>query len=73
MPDWDRHGRAAQFRRNDELRNFPPKGVIAFPSSGGRIPDAGEHRDALASHGLEMCAELGRVYKASGWTRVGTT
>ncbi len=33
-PDWDRHGRAAPFRRNDELLNLLPKGVIAFPGSG---------------------------------------
>ena len=32
--DWDRHGRAAPFRRNDELLNLLPKGVIAFPGSG---------------------------------------
>ena len=33
-PDWDRHGRAARFRRNDELLNLLPKGVLAFPGSG---------------------------------------
>ena len=33
-PDWDKHGRAAPFRRNDELLNLLPKGVIAFPGSG---------------------------------------
>ncbi len=33
-PDWDAHGRAAPFRRNDELLNLLPKGVIAFPGSG---------------------------------------
>ena len=33
-PDWNRHGRAAPFRRNDELLNLLPKGVIAFPRSG---------------------------------------
>ena len=33
-PDWDRHGRAAPFRRNDELLNLLPKGVIAFPGTG---------------------------------------
>ena len=33
-PDWDRHGRAAPFRRNDELLNLLPKGVIAFPGNG---------------------------------------
>ena len=33
-PDWDRHGRAAPFRRNGELLNLLPKGVIAFPGSG---------------------------------------
>ena len=33
-PDWSAHGRAAPFRRNDELLNLLPKGVIAFPGSG---------------------------------------
>ena len=33
-PDWNAHGRAARFRRNDELLNLLPKGVIAFPGSG---------------------------------------
>ena len=33
-PDWDRHGRAAPFRRNDELLDLLPKGVLAFPGSG---------------------------------------
>jgi len=33
-PDWDRYGRAAPFRRNDDLLNLLPKGVIAFPGSG---------------------------------------
>ena len=33
-PDWDRHGRTAPFRRNEELLNLLPKGVIAFPGSG---------------------------------------
>ena len=33
-PDWDRHGRAAPFRRNEELLGLLPKGVIAFPGSG---------------------------------------
>ena len=33
-PDWDRHGRAAPFRRNDELLSLLPKGVILFPGNG---------------------------------------
>ncbi len=33
-PDWDRHGRAAPFRRNDELLNLLPKGIVAWPGSG---------------------------------------
>ena len=33
-PDWDRHGRAAPFRRNEELLNLLPQGVLAFPGSG---------------------------------------
>ena len=33
-PDWEKHGRAAPFRRNDELLNLMPKGVIAFAGNG---------------------------------------
>ena len=33
-PDWNKHGRAAPFRRNDELLDLLPKDVIAFPGSG---------------------------------------
>ena len=33
-PDWSAHGKAAPFRRNDELLNLLPVGVIAFPGSG---------------------------------------
>ena len=33
-PDWNAHGKAAPFRRNDDLLNLMPKGVIAFPGSG---------------------------------------
>ena len=33
-PDWKAHGKAAPFRRNDELLNLLPRGVIAFPGSG---------------------------------------
>ena len=33
-PDWEKHGRAAPFRRNDELLNLMPKGLIAFEGNG---------------------------------------
>ena len=33
-PKWNAHGRSAPFRRNDELLNLLPKGVIGFPGSG---------------------------------------
>ena len=33
-PDWNKHGRAAPFRRNDELLDLLPKGLIAFPGNG---------------------------------------
>ena len=33
-PDWNTHGKAAPFRRNDDLLNLMPRGVIAFPGSG---------------------------------------
>lgn len=33
-PDWDRHGKAAPFKRNDVMLHIMPKGVIVFPGSG---------------------------------------
>ena len=33
-PDWNAHGKAAPFRRNDELLNLMPKGVLAWPGNG---------------------------------------
>ena len=33
-PDWNKHRRAAPFRRNEEMLNLLPAGVIAFPGSG---------------------------------------
>ncbi|WP_428102930.1 DUF2493 domain-containing protein [Candidatus Rariloculus sp.] len=33
-PDWNTHGRAAPFRRNDQLLKLLPKGLISFPGSG---------------------------------------
>ena len=33
-PDWDAHGRAAPFRRNDQLLKLLPTGLVAFPGGG---------------------------------------
>jgi hypothetical protein len=33
-PDWTRHGKAAPFRRNDQLLDVLPIGLIVFPGSG---------------------------------------
>lgn len=33
-PDWDKHGKAAPFKRNDAMLEIMPKGVIVFPGSG---------------------------------------
>ena len=33
-PDWKAHGRAAPFKRNDEMLNLLPKGIVAWPGSG---------------------------------------
>jgi hypothetical protein len=33
-PDWARHGRAAPFKRNDQVLNVLPIGVVVFPGSG---------------------------------------
>ena len=32
-PDWSAHGKAAPFRRNDQLLSLLPKGLISFPGS----------------------------------------
>ena len=33
-PDWTRHGKAAPFKRNDQMLDVLPIGVIVFPGSG---------------------------------------
>lgn len=33
-PDWTKHGRAAPFKRNDQMLNVLPIGVMLFPGSG---------------------------------------
>jgi hypothetical protein len=33
-PDWKRHAKAAPFKRNDEMLDALPVGLIAFPGSG---------------------------------------
>jgi hypothetical protein len=33
-PDWQRHGKAAPFKRNDALLECLPAGLIVFPGSG---------------------------------------
>ena len=33
-PDWNAHGRAAPFRRNDQLLKLLPTGLVAFPGGG---------------------------------------
>jgi hypothetical protein len=33
-PDWSRHGKAAPFKRNDQLLDVLPIGVLVFPGSG---------------------------------------
>lgn len=33
-PDWARHGKAAPFRRNDDMLSVMPVGVLVFPGTG---------------------------------------
>ena len=57
-PDWNRHGRAAPFRRNDELLNLLPKGIIAFPGSG--------ITDNLVEKAVQLGIPVARVIPSSG-------
>ena len=62
-PDWDRYGRAAPFRRNDDLLNLLPKGVIAFPGSG--ITENLVDQGAAARHSGSAHRGLSRTRAAS--------
>ena len=69
-PDWNAHGRAAPFRRNDELLNLLPKGVIAFPGSGitDNLVDKAVKRSASRCSGWPhsgRIATTGRVASAA--------
>ena len=33
-PDWTRHAKAAPFKRNDQMLEALPAGLVAFPGSG---------------------------------------
>jgi YspA, cpYpsA-related SLOG family len=33
-PDWTKHGRSAPFKRNDQMLDIVPKGVLHFPGTG---------------------------------------
>lgn len=33
-PDWTKHGRAAPFKRNDQMLDVLPIGVMVFPGTG---------------------------------------
>ena len=57
-PDWNAHGRAAPFRRNDELLNLLPKGVLAFPGSG--------ITDNLVDKAMKLGIPVARVIPSSG-------
>ena len=64
-PDWQRHGRAAPFRRNDDLLDLLPKGVIAFPGGGitGNLVDKARQRRHTRHEGRRVgrTASRGRV------------
>ena len=76
-PDWNRHGRAAPFRRNDELLNLLPRGLIAFPGSGITDnlveKDLNSHEDGggfyrlrrLVVHSSALCSSASRSTRAS--------
>ena len=62
-PDWNAHGKAAPFRRNDELLSLLPKGVIAFPGSGitGNLVDKARKLGIPVYHVPERTEAIPRV------------
>ena len=71
-PDWNRHGRAAPFRRNDALLNLLPKGPH-------RLPRLGDHRQPRREGGAARhprrtrCPELGIAGRAVAPRRAART
>ena len=69
-PDWNAHGKAAPFRRNDELLKLMPRGVIAFPGSGitGNLVDKARQLGipVLKIPERTIAAPLGPVYAGVG-------
>ena len=49
-PDWTRHKKAAPFKRNDQMLEVPPKGVIVLPGTG--IQD--NLRDKAKAMGIKL-------------------
>ena len=47
QPDWNAHGKAAPFRRNDELLNLMPKGIILFPSDSGITANLADKAESI--------------------------
>ncbi len=50
-PDWARHAKAAPFKRNDQLLDAMPIGVVLFPGSG--VTD--NLADKAKVHGIPLC------------------
>ena len=63
-PDWTRHAKAAPFKRNDQMLEVLPIGVIVFPGTGIQDNLADKAQEARHS-GLEI-RERRRVSAAIG-------
>lgn len=50
-PDWTRHAKAAPFKRNDQLLEAMPIGLVVFPGSG--VTD--NLADKAKAHGIPLC------------------
>ena len=60
-PDWNRHAKAAPFKRNDQILDVLPIGVIVFPGSGISANLADKARSSASPSG----GSAGRVSAAS--------
>ena len=66
-PDWTRHAKAAPFKRNDQILEVLPIGVMVFPGTGIQDNLADKARSSVSRFGSSvMAARERRHYRHRG-------